>query len=122
MRIQYAKKNSIQIEVLQGVNAETQKKREEEREKRRRRKLAQRQAAAAAAAAASGAAAAAGQIGVSGFYLRICYFLFPYNNKSRQHPNLGLTITRFVQHVLSFEDTTYRTVDRYSCVSGAPIT
>ncbi|VDD75935.1 unnamed protein product [Mesocestoides corti] len=58
MRIQYARKNSSQIEVLQGVNAETQKKKEEEREKRRRRKLAQRQAAAAAAAAA-----AVGQLG-----------------------------------------------------------
>ncbi|KAM7533683.1 hypothetical protein Aperf_G00000124069 [Anoplocephala perfoliata] len=57
MRIQYARKNSTQIEVLQGVNAETQKKKEEEREKRRRRKLAQRQAAAAAAAAASGGVA-----------------------------------------------------------------
>lgn len=49
MRIQYARKTSSQIEILQGVNAETQKKKEEEREKRRRRKLAQRQAAAAAA-------------------------------------------------------------------------
>lgn len=66
MRIQYARKNSTQIEVLQGVNAETQKKKEEEREKRRRRKLAQRQAAAAAAAAAAGGAGAVvnGQAGV----------------------------------------------------------
>ncbi|VDL19934.1 unnamed protein product [Hymenolepis diminuta] len=57
MRIQYARKNSTQIEVLQGVNAETQKKKEEEREKRRRRKLAQRQAAAVASAVASGTVA-----------------------------------------------------------------
>nr|CDS34171.1 u2 small nuclear ribonucleoprotein B'' [Hymenolepis microstoma] len=57
MRIQYARNNSTQIEVLQGVNAETQKKKEEEREKRRRRKLAQRQAAVAASAAASGTVA-----------------------------------------------------------------
>ncbi|KAL5963481.1 U2 small nuclear ribonucleoprotein B [Taenia solium] len=68
MRIQYARKNSTQIEVLQGVNAETQKKKEEEREKRRRRKLAQRQAAAAAAAAAAGGAGAVvnGQAGADG--------------------------------------------------------
>lgn len=71
MRIQYARKNSTQIEVLQGVNAETQKKKEEEREKRRRRKLAQRQAAAVASAVASGTVANPAGV-IACFYIMSC--------------------------------------------------
>ncbi|VDM22193.1 unnamed protein product [Hydatigera taeniaeformis] len=90
MRIQYARKNSTQIEVLQGVNAETQKKKEEEREKRRRRKLAQRQAAAAAAAAAAGGAGAVvnGQAGdaSSTSYLVVREFAFQVDGEVDTEP------------------------------------